>query len=364
MAFFRRHNPHSPPVVTQMGSAAQVVRDRARAARREVIVLSVLLAGVFVLYHYRRHLFHADVPVRVGCALALIALGWRFARDVGRAASPALFKRVEPATAGTVGFLIRFALLMVALLVALETAGVKPRTLAVGGAFTAVILGIAAQNTLGNLFAGVLLLSARPFRVGDRVRFQAGGIAGQLEGVVRALGLLYVTLVRGEDTILIPNTVVMSAAVVPLREPASVDLRARLKPDVKPSELQSYLERAVTTATRTHPHIRLEEVDGDEVVMRIEATPEVDRDGPKLADEILAAVGAVTGCNGNGNGRGPVAGDDGAPRAPDGRAGSGDDAPSAEHGKPARSADAAGEALEHGPDAVGPVGPEHGAATR
>jgi hypothetical protein len=38
----------------------------------------------------------------------------------------------------------------------------------------------------------------------------------------------------------------------------------------------------------------LEEVDRDEVIVRVAATPLADEDGPKLADEVLAAVAAVT----------------------------------------------------------------------
>jgi small-conductance mechanosensitive channel len=131
------------------------------------------------------------------------------------------------------------------------------------------------------------------------VRFQAGGLAGQIEGTVMSLGLLYVTLAQGEDTIMIPNNVAIASAVVPLREPAAVDLRARLKPDVKPSELQEFLEEHVHTPTRAHPHISVEEVDDEEVIMRVNAVPEIDRDGPKLADEILAAIRQVTGSNGS-----------------------------------------------------------------
>ncbi|MEA2449956.1 MAG: small conductance mechanosensitive channel [Thermoleophilaceae bacterium] len=284
--------------VTNLSSAAaRQLRDNAHRARRQAAVMIPLAVAVLLAYRYRDDLFGPsyDVPVRVACALALVGLGWWIARDVGRAASPALFRRMEAATAGTVSFLIRLFLLGVALLVALRTAGLDPQALAVGGAFTAVILGLAAQNTLGNVLAGILLLSARPFRVGDRVRFQAGGLAGQVEGVVMSLGLLYVTLAQGEDTILIPNNVAMAAAVVPLREPASVDLRARLKPDVKPSELQRFLEERVTVPTRSHPHISVEEVDDAEVVMRVFATPELDRDGPRLADEILEALTEATG---------------------------------------------------------------------
>jgi small conductance mechanosensitive channel len=92
----------------------------------------------------------------------------------------------------------------------------------------------------------------------------------------------------------VPNSMVLSAAVVPLREPASVNLRARLRGGVKPSAVQRVLEESVSVAVRSQPHIALEEVDADEVVVRIAATPERGKDGPALADEILAAVTKLT----------------------------------------------------------------------
>ena len=45
---------------------------------------------------------------------------------------------------------------------------------------TAVVAGLAAQQTLANVIAGTVLLSARPFRVGERVRLQGGGLAGSV----------------------------------------------------------------------------------------------------------------------------------------------------------------------------------------
>jgi len=156
------------------------------------------------------------------------------------------------------------------------------------------VFGLAAQQTLGNLIAGLVLISARPFRVGDRIRLHAGSVAGQIEGIVRAQGLLYTVLGRGRDSIMIPNNVVLAAAVVPLREPAAVDLRARLRPDVRPSDLQALFREEVHTQMRDEPHIGLEELDADEVVMRIEATPLADEDGQRLADEILATIAPFT----------------------------------------------------------------------
>jgi small conductance mechanosensitive channel len=278
----------------EVGLAREITARAARKARRQAAILIPLLVGVLVAYDYRQQLFGVDVPVRVATVVALVILGWAVARDVGQALGPLLFRRLDPSTAGTVGFLIRLLTIVVALLAALRISGLQTSEIAVGGAFTAVIFGLAAQQTLGNLIAGTVLLSARPFRVGERVRLQGGGVAGRVEGVVSSLGLLYTTLASGDDSIMVPNSVVLALAVTPLREPDAVDLRARLRADVKPSDLQHVLEQAVTISTRDEPRIMLEELDGDEVVVRIAATPARASEGPQLADEILLAVGAFT----------------------------------------------------------------------
>jgi small conductance mechanosensitive channel len=286
----------------EAGLARQLSRRAVKRARIQALVMVPLLVAILVVYDYRHELFGRDFdkPVQIVTTIVLIVLGWQIARDVGRALGPTLFRRLDPGTAGTVGFLIRLVFVGIAIIVALRIAGLDPRTLAVGGAFTAVIVGLAAQQTLGNLIAGTVLLSARPFRVGERVRLQGGGIAGQIEGVVSSLGLLYTTFSQGDDQVMVPNSVVLNVAIVPLREPDSVDLRARLNADVTPLEIQELLEQTIETPVRDRPHITLEEIDGDEVVVRISATPERPSDGPKLASEVLEAVSGQTARDGNG----------------------------------------------------------------
>ena len=174
--------------------------------------------------------------------------------------------------------------------VALRLAGLRPQRLAVGGAITAVILGLAAQQTIGNLIAGTVLMIARPFRVGDRVRMHAGGVAGQVEGTVTSVGLLYVTLANGEDRILVPNNVVLAGAVVPLREPSGVDVRARLPSDVRPSRGSS--TGCPSRRGPTH-QVDLEEFDDGEVAVRVLATPVRREDGATLADQVVEALDEV-----------------------------------------------------------------------
>ncbi len=286
----------------RVGLAVNVSQRAVRRARREILVLLPLLIAVLVVYHDRHSIFNlgkrhssADTWIQWGTVIALLALGWTFARDVGRAAGPTFFRRMDPATAGTVGFLIRLATMAVALLLALGVAGVNAGSIIAGGAFTAIVLGLAAQQTLGNLFAGLVLLTARPFRVGERIRLQAGALGGQIEGVVSSLGLMYTTIRRGEDNYMIPNNGVLAAVVVPLKEPESVNVRVRLSHGVRPSQVQALLDDQISTPTRTSATVLLEEIDGEDVVVRVQATPERAIDGAKLADQIIMTLSAVTG---------------------------------------------------------------------
>jgi small conductance mechanosensitive channel len=281
----------------KVGLSANISQRTVRRARREAVAFVLLLIAVLVAYSQRKHLFGSgvDLPVRIATVVAVAILGWGIARALGRLAAPTFFRRMDPSTAGTVGFMIRLVTMGVTLLAALRIARVSPSTLVAGSAFTAVILGLAAQQTLGNLFAGLVLLSARPFRVGERVRLQAGSVGGSVEGIVSSLGLLYTTLARGDDRIMIPNNIVLAAAVVPIKEPESVDVHVRLTSGVRMTQVQEILDDQITTPLRTPAVLLLEQIDGDDVVVRVQATPDRNDDGARLADEIIAALAAVTG---------------------------------------------------------------------
>ena len=286
----------------RVGLAINVSQQAIRKARRRGAIYLTLFVAVIVVHdHYQswfltRHTrgdYHT--PITVATVLIVLVLGWAAARDVGRAAAPTFFRRMDPATAGTVGFVIRLATVLVTLIWALHIAGASASSLVAGSAFTAIVVGLAAQQTLGNVFAGMVLLSARPFRVGERIRLQAGAAGGAVEGIVSSLGLLYTTLTRGEDRTMIPNNLVLAAVIIPLREPNPVDVKVRLGAGIRPSHVQAILDDQVSIPTRTEPRVLLEEIDGDEVVVRVQATPERSADGGQLADQIIAALATVTG---------------------------------------------------------------------
>ena len=240
----------------------------------ELVASLLALTATLIVYHHRAEIAPGyELWVRVGTVLVLVIVGAAATHWLGRGLSPRLYRRLDPATAGTVGFIIRLLAMATIVILALRIAGVTASTLAVGGAFTAVLLGLAAQQSLSGIFAGIVLQSTRPFRVGERVRLVGGALAGSLEGTVSSLGLFYTTLSQGADRLRVPNSVLISLVVVPLREPEKVDLRARFPIDASPQRVEKELLESITVPTRYRPSVSLEEFDADGVVLRINATP-------------------------------------------------------------------------------------------
>jgi small conductance mechanosensitive channel len=280
----------------EVGLGSEIDPASARRGKGGALIILALIAGVLFCFSERKTLFPGYGPeVRVATVVLLILLGWGLARSLAQGFAPMLYRRLEPGTAGTIGFLLRLLTIVMATVVALRIAGLQSGTLAVGGGFTAVVVGLAAQQVLGNLLAGLVLITNRPFRVGERVRLQAGVLAGQTEGVVGQLGLFYTTLVSGADRILIPNGVLIQCAVTPMREPERVEFRARFGAETSPREVQEMIENAITVPLRYPPHIAVEELDRDDVVVRVVSTPMNPRDGAKLAEEVLTGLRSTNG---------------------------------------------------------------------
>jgi len=71
-----------------------------------------------------------------------------------------------------------------------------------------LVVGLAAQSTLSNVVAGVLIAFTQPLRIGDRVG------TGEDEGIVEEIGLIY-TFVRLDDgsRLVIPNSKLASDTI-------------------------------------------------------------------------------------------------------------------------------------------------------
>jgi small-conductance mechanosensitive channel len=84
-----------------------------------------------------------------------------------------------------------------------------------GASIASVVIGLAAQSTLGNLVAGVAITLYRPFRLGDRL--QVAAPTGTEVGNVETLSLGYTTL-RTDDGrfVVLPNSIAASQVTINL----------------------------------------------------------------------------------------------------------------------------------------------------
>ncbi len=157
---------------------------------------------------------HSQKIVWLCGLVAFFVFGMTAAIGLSARARVGLRPLVGQAHAGVVRYVVLLAGVFTIATISLYLFGVKPDKLLLGGAVTGVLLGIAAQQSLSNLFAGLVLLFASPFRVGDRVRFRAGAISGEIEGTVTDLSLAYVRLDTVQGQMLLPNSLALAAAVL------------------------------------------------------------------------------------------------------------------------------------------------------
>jgi small-conductance mechanosensitive channel len=87
--------------------------------------------------------------------------------------------------------------------------------LALGASITGVILGIAAQQSLNNVFAGLILLVVRPVTVGQQISIRSGPIGGPYTGEVVDMTLTYVRLATPRGELLLPNSTILTAVIGP-----------------------------------------------------------------------------------------------------------------------------------------------------
>ena len=158
-----------------------------------------------------------------GAVFACLLFGVMAVRSAANETARITLRRGGPAIAGTLRLLI---IVIGYVLVAVTVLGllyVPLDRLLLSGAITGVVVGIAAQQSLGNAFAGLVLLFSRPFAVGDYIVVRSGALGGPFEGEVIAITLMYTVLETPEGPMTIPNSGVMAAATGVRERPKATD---------------------------------------------------------------------------------------------------------------------------------------------
>jgi MscS family membrane protein len=135
-----------------------------------------------------------------------ILLDWYAARAHPAAAASEVAREFTPLFS-KVG---KVFITLVALTMLLQHFGVNVASLVVSLGVGSLAVGLAAQDTLANMFAGFTILVDQPFRVGDRIQLVTGEV-----GDVQSIGMRATIIMTGDDTILIvPNSLLVKERLV------------------------------------------------------------------------------------------------------------------------------------------------------
>jgi small-conductance mechanosensitive channel len=206
----------------QIDLTAQVQRVKRKTRPWQSIIALLLAIAAAVISHRASHdktTFGSGLTnqlVANGTAALFLVFGSIATYSLAGKARELL----EPKAGQAHSAIVRYAILIVGafttLVITLVLFGIPVAQLVLGGALTTVVISIAAQQALGNVFAGLVLVLARPFKVGDEVRLRAGALGGTLDGMVTDIGITYVRFATDGSVMSIPNSQVLNAVVGPI----------------------------------------------------------------------------------------------------------------------------------------------------
>jgi len=154
------------------------------------------------------NLFGIDFTTIIGIliiVLAAIAIERLVTRYLSRFAKRA---KLKPDATNNLVLFFRIILLVGTVLVITRVGGLQPEWIIAISTIAGAALGFASQKTLGNFLAGLFLLAARPFKVGDYVRL------GNVEGIVQEVTINYTKILTiGNNTVSISNIQILDRDV-------------------------------------------------------------------------------------------------------------------------------------------------------
>jgi len=190
--------------------------DEKGKARVGIVGVAVLIVGIFALLTIILHTLQKVVGIPIPYPEVTITVTWAFIGLLGvwilaHTIQTTLSPLIGAESTTTVRKIVTVTLVFVVLLATASRFGDLSGYLASLG-ITAIIIGFAAQTTIGNLIAGMLVLISKPFRKGDYIRVNVAG--APIEGRIDELSFLRSRILTNDGvSISVPNTVMLQVPI-------------------------------------------------------------------------------------------------------------------------------------------------------
>lgn len=199
------------------------------------VITPILIAAVVLTLVYASIFVFRIIPLRYTEAtyvIVTIILGYYLVSAFSNLLGKIVNKLYGPKKASVARTTLKYVGYIMLAFAVLKVVGVSGVALLAGGTFGGLVLGLAGQQVLSNVLAGLLLLLSRPFEVGDRItvtEWQYGAILPSyppkyfsddllypgFTGVIKDISLNY-TLIQTDQGpfVKMPNNILIQAAFV------------------------------------------------------------------------------------------------------------------------------------------------------
>ncbi len=186
-------------------------------ASRGMIPTAILAGFGVYLCNTHGNLRAGDVSQRILAAIGILLFilgSTLFLRVVSTATTKVLQPYLNTGRTAAVRFFLHLFGFIIIILGTMTLMGIPIDKLLLGGAALGVILSVAAQQSLANFFASVVLIISRPFQVGDELSITAGALGGTYEGKIKDIGLTHTKILTDGKLVLLPNATLLSAGAI------------------------------------------------------------------------------------------------------------------------------------------------------
>jgi MscS family membrane protein len=226
----------------------------------EPIVIGIVIAGIWYGSSYLTMTAQVRTQLEGLVYLAIILnFAWLIVRTVDALIEEYILPIVEQSDSNLDDAILPIArrgfsiiIWVVAVVIGLNNAGYDVATILAGLGIGGLALAIGARTTIMNIFGGITVLIAQPFKIGDRI------MIGEYDGFVEHIGLSITQMRTFIDNfvVTIPNRIFADQEVVNVTEArgVKVDLALHIPVTTSPEVIQEILD-FMHELVFTHPEL-------------------------------------------------------------------------------------------------------------
>jgi small-conductance mechanosensitive channel len=222
-----------------------------------IVIVIIIFAAVILLERF------VHLPPSYSKYIYAVVIGlvvYVIVKTITRVIETFLNKRIGRAEAKPIAMIVMIIGYFIILLAVLAALGINVSSVILSAALFGAVIGLATQTILSNIFAGLILVFTKPFKVDDYVtinawqfgkayptiapkyfsvdRFEAAGYSGVVENITLNYTKIHL---EGENTVTIPNGVLMQASFTVIKGSQWIQVRFEVPKTIRFDDLRGKL---------------------------------------------------------------------------------------------------------------------------